>query len=92
MQIRIHMRIHNLLPSIRQPKRKSHDEVRKDAKNQGGERMTKTDPSLFPKESVINKYGFLYLSKEVLVALGFQKGDKVILRQTPEGLLISKGV
>jgi hypothetical protein len=47
---------------------------------------------LFPKESVINKYGFLYLSKEVLAALGFQKGDKVILRQTPEGLLISKGV
>ena len=54
--------------------------------------MTKTDPSLFPKESVINKYGFLYLSKEVLAALGFQKGDKVILLQTAEGLLISKGV
>jgi hypothetical protein len=77
---------------LRLPRGFGVNEACKDAKNKGGERMTKTDSSLFPKESVINKYGFLYLSKEVLAALGFQKGYKVILRQTPEGLLVTKEV
>jgi len=44
----------------------------------------------FPAEASISKYGFLYLSKEILAALGFQKPDKVTLKQTPEGLLITK--
>jgi len=45
---------------------------------------------VFPAEASISKYGFLYLSKETLAALGFQKGDKVTLKQTPEGLLVTK--
>jgi len=44
----------------------------------------------FPAEGAINKYGFLYLSKEILAATGFQKPDKVTLKQTPEGLLVTK--
>jgi len=44
----------------------------------------------FPTEASINKYGFLYFSKEVLATLGFQKGGKVTLQQTPEGLLLTK--
>jgi len=44
----------------------------------------------FPTETSINKYGFLYLSKEILAALGFQKGDKVTLQKTSEGLLVTK--
>jgi len=51
---------------------------------------TKEVKQKFPTEASINKYGFLYFSKEVLAALGFQKGDKVTLQQTPEGLLITK--
>jgi len=43
-----------------------------------------------PTESSINKYGFLYLSKETLTALGFQKPQKVTLQKTPEGLLVTK--
>ena len=54
--------------------------------------MKEENKQTFPTQTSINKYGFLYLNKEVLAAVGFQKGDKVILRQTPEGLLISKGV
>jgi len=50
----------------------------------------KEEKQTFPTETSINKYGFLYLNKEVLAALGFQKGDKVILLQTAEGLLIKK--
>lgn len=50
----------------------------------------KEEKQTFPTETSINKYGFLYLDKEVLAALGFQKGDKVILLQTAEGLLIKK--
>jgi len=45
---------------------------------------------LFPTEASISKYGFLYLSKEILAAIGFQKPDKVLLKQTPEGLLVTK--
>jgi len=45
---------------------------------------------VFPAEASISKYGFLYLSKETLAALGFQKGDKVTLKQTPEGLLVTR--
>jgi len=52
--------------------------------------MTKENKQTFPAETSISKYGFLYLSKEVLATLGFQKGDKVTLRQTPEGLLVTK--
>jgi len=52
--------------------------------------LTKGDKQTFPAETSINKYGFLYLSKEVLATLGFQKGDKVTLRQTPEGLLVTR--
>jgi len=52
--------------------------------------MTKENKQTFPTETSISKYGFLYLSKEVLATLGFQKGDKVTLRQTPEGLLVTK--
>jgi len=44
----------------------------------------------FPTEASINKYGFLYLSKEILTAIGFHKPDKVTLQQTPEGLLVTK--
>ncbi|KPV63338.1 MAG: hypothetical protein AOA65_1346 [Candidatus Bathyarchaeota archaeon BA1] len=46
----------------------------------------------FPTEATINRYGFLYLSKDILAALGFQKGEeiKVRLQQTPEGLLVTK--
>ena len=54
--------------------------------------MTKENKQTFPAETSISKYGFLYLNKEVLAALGFQKGDRVILRQTPEGLLVTKEV
>lgn len=54
--------------------------------------MTKENKQTFPTETSISKYGFLYLSKEILVALGFQKGDRVTLRQTPEGLLVTKEV
>jgi len=54
--------------------------------------MTEGNKQPFTSETSINKYGFLYLSKEVLAAIGFQKGDKVILRQTSEGLLVTKGV
>ena len=54
--------------------------------------MTKENKQTLPTETSINKYGFLYLSKEVLATLGFQKGDKVKLQQTPEGLLVTKGV
>jgi len=54
--------------------------------------MTEGNKQPFTAETSINKYGFLYLSKEVLAAIGFQKGDKVILRQTSEGLLVTKGV
>jgi len=43
-----------------------------------------------PTEASINKYGFLYLSKEILATIGFQKGDKVTLQKTPEGLLVTK--
>lgn len=50
----------------------------------------KEEKQTFPTETSINKYGFFYLDKEVLAALGFQKGDKVILLQTAEGLLIKK--
>jgi len=49
----------------------------------------KEEKQTFPTET-INKYDFLYLDKEVLAALGFQKGDKVILLQMAEGLLIKK--
>jgi hypothetical protein len=52
--------------------------------------VTKDNKEAFPAETSINKYGFLYLKKEVLATLGFQKGDKVTLRQTPEGLLVTK--
>ena len=41
-------------------------------------------------EAEITKYGFLYFGKETLANLGWQKGDKVKLQQTPEGLLITK--
>jgi len=51
---------------------------------------TKEAKQNFPKEASINKYGFLYFSKEVLATLGFQKGDKVTLQKTPEGLLVTK--
>jgi len=51
---------------------------------------TKETKQAFPKEASINKYGFLYLSKEILTAIGFQKGDKVTLQKTPEGLLVTK--
>jgi hypothetical protein len=54
--------------------------------------MTERKKQALPAETSINKCGFLYLSKEVLAALGFQKGGKVILRQTSEGLLVTKGV
>jgi hypothetical protein len=54
--------------------------------------MTKENKQTFPTETSINKYGFLYLSKEILAALGFQKGDRVTLRQAPEGLLVTKEV
>jgi len=54
--------------------------------------MTKENKQTFPTETSISKYGFLYLSKEILAALGFQKGEKVVLRQTPEGLLVTKEV
>jgi len=54
--------------------------------------MTKENKQTLPAETSINKYGFLYLSKEILAALGFQKGDRVTLRQTPEGLLVTKEV
>jgi len=54
--------------------------------------MTEENKQTFPTETSINKYGFLYLNKEVLAALGFQKGDRVTLRQTPEGLLVTKEV
>lgn len=43
-----------------------------------------------PTESEITKYGFLYFGKETLATLGWQKGDKVKLQQTPDGLLITK--
>jgi len=52
--------------------------------------MTEGKKQALPAETSINKYGFLYLSKEILAALGFQKGDKVKLQQTPEGLLVTK--
>jgi hypothetical protein len=52
--------------------------------------VTKENKQTFPAETSISKYGFLYLNKEVLATLGFQKGDKVTLRQTPEGLLVTK--
>ena len=52
--------------------------------------MTKENKQTLPTETSINKYGFLYLSKEVLATLGFQKGDRVTLRQMPEGLLVTK--
>jgi len=45
---------------------------------------------VFPTEASISKYGFLYLSKEILAAIGFQKTDKVTLQQTPDGLLVTK--
>jgi len=45
---------------------------------------------VFPAEASISKYGFLYLSKETLAAIGFQKGDKVKLQQMSEGLLVTK--
>jgi len=45
---------------------------------------------LFPAEATISKYGFLYLSKEILAALGFQKPDKVTLKHSPDGLLVTK--
>jgi len=54
--------------------------------------MTEGNKQAFPAEASINKYGFLYLSKEVLAATGFQKGDKVTLKQTPEGLLVTKAI
>jgi len=44
----------------------------------------------FPVEAEITKYGFLYFGKEVLAALGWQKGDKVTLQQMPDGLLVTK--
>ena len=43
-----------------------------------------------PIEAELTKYGFLYFGKETLATLGWQKGDKVKLQQTPEGLLITK--
>jgi len=52
--------------------------------------MIDKNKKTFPTETSISKYGFLYLNKEVLAALGFQKGDRVTLRQTPEGLLVTK--
>lgn len=52
--------------------------------------MTNENKQTFPTETSISKYGFLYLNKEVLATLGFQKGDKVTLRQTSEGLLVTK--
>jgi len=52
--------------------------------------MTEGNKQPFTSETSINKYGFLYLSKEVLAAIGFQKGDKVTLQKTPEGLLVTK--
>ena len=52
--------------------------------------MTKENKQTLPIETSINKYGFLYLSKEILAALGFQKGERVTLRQTPEGLLVRR--
>jgi len=51
---------------------------------------TKENKQAFPTEASISKYGFLYFSKELLATLGFQKGDKVTLQQTPEGLLVTK--
>jgi len=54
--------------------------------------MKEKNKQTFPAETSISKYGFLYLSKEVLAALRFQKGDRVTLRQTPEGLLVTKEV
>jgi len=50
----------------------------------------KENKQLFPTEASISKYGFLYLSKEILATIGFQKPDKVLLKQTPEGLLVTK--
>jgi len=58
--------------------------------NEGGDRMTEENKQAFSAETSVNKYGFLYLSKEVLAAVGFQKGDKVTLQKTPEGLLVTK--
>jgi len=52
--------------------------------------MTKGNKQTLPTETSINKYGFLYLSKEILATLGFQKGERVTLRQTPEGLLVTR--
>jgi len=52
--------------------------------------MTKENKQTLPTMTSISKYGFLYLSKEILAALGFQKGERVTLRQTPEGLLVTK--
>lgn len=54
--------------------------------------MTEESKQPFTVETSINKYGFLYLNKEVLAAVGFQKGDKVRLQKTPEGLLVTKAV
>ena len=51
--------------------------------------MTEENKQTFSAETSINKYGFLYLSKEVLATVGFQKGDKVRLQQTSEGLLVN---
>lgn len=51
---------------------------------------TPENKQVFPVEAEISKYGFLYFKKETLEALGFQKGDKVTLRKTPEGLLVTK--
>jgi len=47
---------------------------------------------VFPAEASINKYGFLYLSKEILADLGLQKGDKVTLQKTSDGLLVTKAI
>jgi len=42
--------------------------------------MTKENKQALPAETSISKYGFLYLSKEVLAALGFQKFEQGLLR------------
>jgi len=49
-----------------------------------------TKKPAFPMEAEITKYGFLYFGKEALAILGWQRGDKVTLQQTPDGLLIAK--
>jgi hypothetical protein len=64
---------------------KAKDEKAEKTPESKPEKKVKLEKTVFPAEGKINKYGFIYLSGEVLAAFGLSKGAEHKLSINLEG-------